>query len=73
VDDLTNPFIRTTFDGLDIVGDPSVDRITVEGPYAASGPGHTASRAKILLCTPASASQETACARRILTTLARRA
>jgi len=72
-DDLIKPFIRTTVDGLDIMGDPSVDRIMVEGPYAASGPGHTASRAKILLCTPASASQETACARRILTTLARQA
>jgi hypothetical protein len=72
-DDLIKPFIRTTVDGLDIMGDPSVDRITIEGPYAASGPGHSASRRKILLCTPAAASQEAPCARRILTTLARQA
>ena len=72
-DDLIKPFIRTTVDGLDIMGDPSVDRITVEGPYAASGPGESASRKKILSCKPASAAQETACARRILTTLARQA
>ena len=72
-DDLIKPFIRTTVDGLDIMGDPSVDRITIEGPYAAAGPGNTASRRKILSCTPASAAQETACARQILTTLARQA
>ncbi len=72
-DDLIKPFIRTTVDGLDIMGDPSVDRITVEGPYAASGPGESASRKKILSCQPSSAAQETACARQILTTLARQA
>jgi Protein of unknown function (DUF1592)/Protein of unknown function (DUF1588)/Protein of unknown function (DUF1587)/Protein of unknown function (DUF1585)/Protein of unknown function (DUF1595)/Planctomycete cytochrome C len=71
-DDLIKPFIRTTIDGLDIMGDPSVDRITIEGPYAASGPGDTASRRKILQCRPTPA-QETACARQILTTLARQA
>jgi len=72
-DDLIKPFIRTTVDGLDIMGDPSVDRITIEGPYAAAGPGDSASRRKILSCRPASASQETACARQILTSLARQA
>jgi mono/diheme cytochrome c family protein len=72
-DDLIKPFIRTTVDGLDIMGDPSVDRITIEGPYAAAGPGNTAARRKILTCKPAAASQEQACARTILTTLARQA
>jgi mono/diheme cytochrome c family protein len=79
-DDLIKPFIRTTVDGLDIMGDPSVDRITVEGPYAASGPGQSASRRKILSCTPPSRrtaqeseASEVACARQILTTLARQA
>jgi hypothetical protein len=72
-DDLIKPFIRTTVDGLDIMGDPSVDRITIEGPYAAAGPGDSASRRKILSCTPSSAAQETGCARQILTALARQA
>jgi mono/diheme cytochrome c family protein len=72
-DDLIKPFIRTTVDGLDIMGDPSVDRITIEGPYAAAGPGNTAARRKILTCKPTAASQEQACARTILTTLARQA
>jgi len=101
-DDLIKPFLRTTVDGLDIMGDPSVDRLTVEGPFQTSGPGDTPSRRKILVCnvgrtlsgqpsnvgrtlsgppgepdkarpTPASESTEVACARRILTTLARQA
>ena len=72
-DDLIKPFIRTTVDGLDIMGDPSVDRITIEGPFAASGPGDSPSRRKILSCRPTAASQETACARQILSSLARQA
>jgi mono/diheme cytochrome c family protein len=71
-DDLIKPFIRTTIDGLDIMGDPSVDRITIEGPYAVAAPGDSASRRKILQCRP-TAAQETDCARRILTSLARQA
>jgi hypothetical protein len=72
-DDLIKPFVRTTVDGLDIMGDPSVDRLTVEGPYAPTGAGDTASRRKILVCQPANASEETACATRIVSALARQA
>jgi hypothetical protein len=72
-DDLIKPFLRTTVDGLDIMGDPSVDRVTVEGPFAASGPGDTPSRRAILSCRPSAAAQEAGCAERILTSLARRA
>jgi hypothetical protein len=72
-DDLIKPFLRTTVDGLDIMGDPSVDRLTIEGPFTASGPGDSPSRRKVLACHPTAASQETECARRILTTLARQA
>ena len=78
-DDLIKPFIKTTIDGLDIMGDPSVDRITIEGPYAVAGSGDSASRRKILQCRPSRRSSqeieasEVGCARRILTTLARQA
>ena len=51
-DDLIKPFLRTTVDGLDIMGDPSVDRLTIEGPRAATGSGDTASRRKIFVCHP---------------------
>jgi mono/diheme cytochrome c family protein len=75
-DDLVKPFLRTTVDGLDIMGDPSVDRLTIEGPRAATGPGDTPSRRKIFVCTPATAANggnDVACATKILSSLARAA
>src|SRR5215831_14358455 len=68
-DDLIKPFLRTTVDGLDITGDPSVDRITVEGPFVPTAPGDTASRRKILVCKPAGPNDELPCARKILSNL----
>lgn len=50
-----------------------VQEIDIAGPYAPTGPGTTASRQRIFLCHPPAATQETACARRIVTTLAHRA
>jgi mono/diheme cytochrome c family protein len=52
-----------------------VPTLVVTGPYNATGVGDTPSRRAIFSCKPASASatDETACARTILTTLARRA
>lgn len=70
-DNLIKPFLRTTIDGLDITGDPSVDRLTVEGPLHPTGSGHTPSRAKIFVCTPANTQQEMPCARKILVALLR--
>jgi len=70
-DDMIKPFIRTTIDGLDIMGDPSVDRLTVEGPFGGGNPGDTAPRRKIFTCKPTSAANEEACAQRILSSLAR--
>jgi mono/diheme cytochrome c family protein len=57
-DDLIKPFLRTTVDGLDIMGDPSVDRLTIDGPYTATGSGDTPSRRKIFTCHPASPAVE---------------
>jgi hypothetical protein len=52
-----------------------VPTLVVTGPYNATGVGDTPSRRAIFSCKPASpsAADETACARTILTTLARRA
>jgi mono/diheme cytochrome c family protein len=72
-DDLIKPFLRTTIDGLDITGDPSVDRLSIEGPFQAKGAEQTPSRARIFACHPASAGEELPCARKILSALARRA
>ena len=72
-DDLVKPFLRTTIDGLDITGDPSVDRLLIEGPYEPGGVGNTPSRARVFICRPANSAEELPCARRILGALARRA
>jgi len=72
-DDLIKPFMRTTIDGLDITGDLSVDRISIEGPFNAASAGDTPSRRKIFVCKPRSSKEELACANQILSTLVRRA
>ena len=55
------------------MGDPSVDRLTVEGPLNPTGPGKTPSRAKIFVCTPRNEKDELPCARKIIAALLRRA
>ncbi len=50
-----------------------VDAIEVIGPYNGARPADSATRRKIFVCDPISASDEPACARRILASLARRA
>ena len=52
---------------------PSVDHIQVSGPYNATAPEDTPSRRRIFVCHPATTPQEEPCAKKILTTLARRA
>jgi hypothetical protein len=50
-----------------------INTIVINGPFSMGGPGDTPSRRRIFVCQPASASEETACARQIAGTLARRA
>jgi len=52
---------------------PEVTKLVVGGPYNPTGRGDTASRLAIFICSPARPSQEAACARTILTSLAHRA
>ena len=47
--------------------------VTISGPYDAKGPGDTVSRRRIFVCRPAAAAAEEPCARRIVSTLERRA
>ena len=51
----------------------SVDYVLVGGPYEATGPGDPESRRRLFVCRPAAGEPEAPCARRILTTVARRA
>jgi mono/diheme cytochrome c family protein len=52
---------------------PSVGSVTITGPFAAQGVSDTASRRRIFACHPTTQAAEPACARQILSTLARRA
>jgi cytochrome c551/c552 len=52
---------------------PAVASVTIRGPRSISGSGDTPSRRKIFVCTPATASDESGCARKILSSLMRRA
>jgi len=56
------------YDGL-----AAVDALTINGPYNAAAAGDTPSRRTIFTCHPARGADESACARQILTRLARRA
>jgi hypothetical protein len=67
------PFLRSSNDTLDPTGWPHIDRFTITGPFNPTGPGDTPSRRRIFVCRPNSRAEEEPCARKIMSTLARRA
>ena len=66
-EEVLRPRLRSTGANL------SVEVVTVSGPYNPTGPGDTPSRRRLFVCRPALKTEEDPCARRILSTLARRA
>jgi hypothetical protein len=74
--ELNKPFQRTMNTPGSIPGFifyPHVGQVTLEGPYDAKGANDTASRRRIFSCRPATPREEEACARSIVSTLAKRA
>jgi hypothetical protein len=77
--DINLPFERTMNAPGSITGFhfyPHVGQVSIEGPFNATGAIDTPSRKKIFVCRPASSSspsEETACARTIMSTLVKRA
>ena len=67
------PFLRSSYDTLDWTGRPHIEMFSMSGPFNQSGPGDTPSRRRIFSCRPGSRQDEMPCARRIMTSLARRA
>ena len=75
------PFLRSSADTLDWTGRPHLDRVTITGPFNATGPGDTPARRRIFVCRPAASrrssletdASEGGCAKQIITALARRA
>jgi mono/diheme cytochrome c family protein len=72
-DAILQPFLRGNFDVLDYRGLPVVDRLSISGPYSATGSGDTPSRRLIFECRPGKGADELPCAKKIITSLARRA
>jgi len=66
------PFTRN-LDLQDMNGIPLIDHVQVTGPFAATGSGDTPSRRRIFVCRPSNESDELPCARKIISTVARRA
>ena len=66
-------YVRSSADTIDFSGFPHIDQFIITGPFNPSGVGDTPSRRRIFQCRPAAAADETACARRIMSILARRA
>jgi cytochrome c551/c552 len=67
------PFIRSSTDTRDTSGHPHFEMLTITGPFNGTGPGDTPSRRKIFACRPVNDGDEDACARKIISTLAKRA
>ena len=67
------PFLRSTLIATDHLGMPHVENVTVTGPFNPTGVGDTASRRRLFTCAPTKASDEKACAEKIVSALARRA
>ena len=72
-EDLREPYLRSFASLSDLTsGQPHIASIAISGPLNA-GVGDTPTRQRIFTCRPTRASEENACARKILSSLARRA
>src|SRR5262245_36901557 len=52
---------------------PAIASVTISGPFDVKASGDSPSRKRIFVCTPSTAANELPCAKRILSSLARRA
>jgi mono/diheme cytochrome c family protein len=67
------PFTRSSIDTIDMTGRPHVDRFAITGPFNPTGPGDTPSRRRVFMCRPAAGAADEVCAKKIISTLGRRA
>jgi len=73
IPDRLQPYIRSSVDNFDWAGLPHMQTFSITGPFDAKGPGDTPSRRRIFICPHVNNSGDIACARQIVSTLARRA
>ncbi len=70
---LPRPPAKATAPPRNLPGRLGVDSVLIGGPFQATGAGDTPARERIFVCKPASIKDETPCAKKIFSTLARRA
>jgi hypothetical protein len=71
--DILEPFGREKLDPINTAGIPEIDFLSISGPFNETGSGDTPTRRAILTCKPQGNADPLPCARKILTTLARKA
>jgi mono/diheme cytochrome c family protein len=67
------PVLRDSLEAHNPAGIPRLRTGNIEGPYNVTGISTTPARSRLFVCNPATAAQETPCANRILSAVARRA
>jgi len=67
------PGLRATLEIHNPSGMPRLEDSNIEGPYDVTGVSDTPSRQKIFTCRPAAASEEEACAQKIISSIAKQA
>ena len=67
------PFARPHGEGDFLLYQPHLGTVTITGPFNATGIDDTPARRRIFVCQPSNPTEESPCARQILSTLARRA
>ena len=72
-EDLTKPLLRSYLSPNSVAGLPAVSKIIVTGPFDVAGRGDSPNRRRIFTCQPSGSTDEMACAKEIISTLARRA
>ncbi len=70
---LPPPPAKATPPPRNLPGRLGVDSVLIGGPFQATGSGDTPSRERIFICKPANSKDEAPCAKKIFSTLARRA
>src|SRR6185369_17585705 len=73
VEDTLQPYLRSMMPGNVWRVPPHVGAVTVTGPLSTTGVGNTPSRQKVFTCRPDRPEKEAACAKEIVSNLARRA
>ena len=66
-------YIRSSVDNFDWAGSPHLQSLTIAGPFHPAAATDTPSRKRIFVCHPNTHLSDTACAKKIIATLARRA